>query len=65
MTKKKVARKKSAKKPARKAAVKGTKNPATAKDRVVCYECGRELSVDKWGLTERAIYCCGRVMEKK
>ncbi len=34
-------------------------------DRLVCTECGREMVVDNWGVSDRSVYCCGRVMECK
>jgi hypothetical protein len=41
------------------------KQNAGLQSRVTCIECGRELWVSNWGASERSIYCCGRVMEKK
>lgn len=56
--------------PAKKKSVRGrrTKKAAVRKtsrkqDRLFCPECGREVVVSSWGVSDRSIYCCGRVME--
>jgi hypothetical protein len=60
---KKPAKKKSAVRP--KTAHAKSHGKSASQDRVLCFECGRELVISNWGSTERSIYCCGKVMESK
>lgn len=48
----------------KKAAGKGVKKTGR-KDRMVCFECGREVTIDACGATESALICCGHEMGKK
>ncbi|MEW6516039.1 MAG: hypothetical protein AB1439_03945 [candidate division FCPU426 bacterium] len=55
-------RKKAAKKhPVKKAA----KKASSRKPRLICYECGRIVTINDWGAAESSMICCGRVMGKK
>lgn len=49
---------------AKKAAGKGVKKTGR-KDRMVCFECGREVTIDSCGAAESALICCGHAMDKK
>ncbi|MBN1594977.1 hypothetical protein JW933_03530 [candidate division FCPU426 bacterium] len=60
--KKKSAKKKAVKKVAKKAV---KKRAVPKKPRMVCFECGREMIVDKWGVAENTMICCGKEMVEK
>lgn len=38
---------------------------AAAKPRLICFECGRQLTVDSWGAAVSSILCCGHDMAKR
>lgn len=33
--------------------------------KLVCMPCGRELTISSWGVSNTAVWCCGKPMQQK